>query len=216
MKYHTIIFDLDGTLLDTLDDLADSMNAVLSQNGYPVREREEIRRFVGNGVGLLVERALPSDVSKQQQETCLVEFREHYNKNMKNKTKLYDGILTVLQELKKKEIKMAVVSNKYDLAVKNLIGEWFPGLISKELAIGEREGIRKKPAPDSVLEALRLLKSEKEGSIYIGDSDVDIQTAENAGLFSVGVTWGFRDRKILQEAGAKKILDRPSQILELF
>lgn len=213
MKVEAVIFDLDGTLLNTLEDLADSVNAILSKHGYPIRDYEEIRRFVGNGVALLIKRALPSEVTEEERKICLEEFRQYYNQNMNHKTRPYDGILFLLQELRKNGIKMAVVSNKYDLAVKELISEKFGEIIPKALAIGEREGIRKKPAPDSTLEALCAMETNPENTLYVGDSDVDMETADNAGLYSIGVTWGFRDREVLEKAGAKEIINQPEELL---
>lgn len=216
MNCNTVIFDLDGTLLDTLEDLADSVNYALNDRGHALRKNEEVRQFVGNGVGQLMKRALPIDTSKEEIDCCLEVFRKHYTSNMNNKTRPYKGILELLEELAKKNVKMAIVSNKFDLAVKALCKEMFSQFISEESAIGEKEGIRKKPAPDSAFEALRILSRKPSDAIYVGDSDVDIETAKNAGIFSVGVTWGFRDREVLEKSGADKIIDSPSDLLKLF
>ncbi len=209
---NTIIFDLDGTLLNTLFDLADSTNFALELNGYPKRTVEEVRQFVGNGVKNLMIRALPKNVGEDVIEKCLGDFKEHYAKNMRNKTAPYDGIMELLKELKSKGIKIGVVSNKYDKAVKELCLEYFGNLI--DIAVGEREGIAKKPAPDSVFEAMRELNAEKEDVLYIGDSDTDMETAINTGVSSVGVTWGFRDEKLLVETGATYIARKPEDILK--
>ena len=194
MHYHTVVFDLDGTLLDTLDDLADATNAALRACGYPPRSREEVRRFVGNGVHLLIERAAPHGVEEAAVERCFALFKEQYGKRMCCKTRPYSGILPLLEALREAGVQYAVVSNKYDGAVKQLSDTQFGGLM--KVAIGERVGVRRKPAPDSVLEALRLLGSGVEGAIYAGDSDVDVQTAHNAGLPCIGVTWGFRSKGV--------------------
>ena len=213
MHYHTVVFDLDGTLLDTLDDLADATNAALRACGYPPRSREEVRRFVGNGVHLLIERAAPHGVEEAAVERCFALFKEQYGKRMCCKTRPDSGILPLLEALREAGVQYAVVSNKYDGAVKQLSDTQFGGLM--KVAIGERVGVRRKPAPDSVLEALRLLGSGVEGAIYAGDSDVDVQTAHNAGLPCIGVTWGFRSKGVLEEAGADFLVDTPEQLLEI-
>lgn len=213
MRYHTVVFDLDGTLLNTLDDLADSTNAALRDCGYPQRTREEVRRFVGNGVRLLVERAVPAGTGEEEIERCLILFQEYYEKLMHCKTKPYAGIPPLLEELRANGVICAVVSNKYDDAVKRLADAHFGSLMG--VAIGERRGVRRKPAPDSVLEALRALGADAKTALYAGDSDVDVQTAHNAGLPCAGVAWGFRSRGALEAAGADFIVDTPAQLLEL-
>ncbi len=214
MKLDTAIFDLDGTLLNTLDDLTDSVNDTLTRFGFPRRTRDEVRRFVGNGVPLLIERAVPPGTDRETYESCLAAFKAHYEKNMCCKTAPYPGIPELLAALKKRGIKTAVVSNKFDAAVKGLCRRYYGDWI--RVAIGERADVRKKPAPDSVFAALRELGSKPERTLFIGDSDVDIQTAQNAGLTSVGVTWGFRGREVLERAGADHIVDAPDQLLQLF
>ena len=209
----TIIFDLDGTLLNTLEDLKDSTNYALKKFGYHERTLDEVRRFVGNGVRKLIERAIPNGKENPDCEACLETFKKHYEQNMYSKTAPYDGILDMLQELRTRGIKTAVVSNKFDLAVKELCRKYFGDLI--EIAIGESENVRKKPAPDSVLRAIRELGSNKENCIYSGDSDVDVQTAKNTGIDCIGVTWGFRDRGLLEKEGAKYIIDKPSEYIEI-
>lgn len=213
MRYQTVVFDLDGTLLDTLDDLADSVNAALRDCGYPMRSREEVRRFVGNGVHLLIERAVPEGTGGEALERCFALFKEAYGARMCAKTRPYAGILPLLEALRANGVKCAVVSNKYDGAVKRLAGAHFGGLLG--VAIGERVDVRRKPAPDGVREALRLLGADAETALYAGDSDVDVQTAHNAGLPCVGVTWGFRSRRVLEEAGADFIVDTPARLLEI-
>lgn len=213
MAYQTVIFDLDGTLLNTLEDLTDSVNFALRTCGYPPRTIEEVRAFVGNGVGLLVERSVPAGTTAGETERCLSVFKEHYARNMRNKTRPYDGILPLLRELRESGRKLAIVSNKFDAAVKELRDDLFAAEIP--VAIGESATVRRKPAPDTVWEALRELGAEKESAVYVGDSDVDVQTAHNAGLPCIGVTWGFRGREVLQSAGADRIVDTPDELLRL-
>ncbi len=205
------IFDLDGTLLDTLDDLADSANHALGICGYPLCSRMEIRAFVGNGVKKLIDRCLPNE-NEQERSRVLEIFKEHYIGNMTNKTAPYPGITEALTKLREEGYSLAIVSNKFDAAVKNLSKLYFDGVI--EVAIGESDTVRKKPAPDSVFRAMELLGADPEESVYIGDSDVDVKTAHNAGLPCVGVTWGFRDRDVLEEAGADLIADDAAKMAE--
>lgn len=209
----TVIFDLDGTLLNTLDDLKDSTNFALNKFGYPERTIEEVRRFVGNGVGKLIERAIPDGLVNPCHEKCLKIFKENYAENMYNKTAPYNGIIDMLTELQTRQIKTAVVSNKFDSAVKELCKKYFNGLI--QISIGECETVRKKPAPDSILKAVRELNSDIKNCIYVGDSDVDVQTAKNAGIPCIGVTWGFRDKELLQKEGADYIVNFPNEIIHL-
>ncbi len=208
------IFDLDGTLLYTLEDLKDSVNFSLEKFGYPKRTLEEVRVFVGNGVRLLMERAIPNGTENKDFEDCLKCFKEHYAKNMYNKTKPFDGILDMLDELKIRGYKIGVVSNKFDLAVKELCKNYFNDKV--ELAIGESEaeGIRKKPYPDSVFKAMEILNCDKNKTFYLGDSEVDIETAQNSGLKCISVTWGYKDEQFLKAHGAKLIAHKPSDILE--
>ncbi len=213
MKYNTIIFDLDGTLLNTLEDLTDSVNYALNEFGYPLRTINEIRQFVGNGVKVLMDRAVPHGTSPEDTAKCLEIYRKHYSGNMQNKTRPYDGIYELLTDLKEKGAKLAVVSNKYDSAVKALCNDYYKEYI--RVAIGESPEVAKKPAPDSVYAALAKLAAAKEEAVYVGDSDVDVRTAHNAGLKCIGVTWGFRNREILKAEGADYIIDKPEELLEL-
>lgn len=206
----TIVFDLDGTLLNTLDDLMDSVNFALSTFGYPSRTYDEVRQFVGNGVRKLVERALP-DGHKDMTDAVLVTFSAHYDKNKNNKTAPYAGIVDMLHTVKAAGFKTAIVSNKYERAVIELAETEFAGCI--DVAVGERAGVNPKPAPDGVFEALRVLGTDPKDAVYVGDSDVDVATAKNAGLAMIGVTWGFRDRALLEEKGADRIVDDPRDIL---
>lgn len=212
---HCVIFDLDGTLLNTLDDLRDSTNFALSKFGYPERTLSEIKTFVGNGVRLLIERAIPSGALNPDFEDCLEIFKAHYKENMFNKTIPYEGVLDMLNTLDLRGIQTAVVSNKFDIAVRDLCKKYFGDLI--KIAVGENEekGIRKKPFPDSVLRAVLELGVNTNNTIYVGDSETDIQTARNAGLRSVGCLWGYRSEKVLRDEGANYIINSPEEIIGL-
>lgn len=213
-NYQTFIFDLDGTLLDTLRDLAGSVNHALRQFGMPEHSLDDIRRFVGNGVRRLMERAVPQGADHPQFEEVFAAFRRHYMEHSLDTTRPYDGIADTLRQLKRRGCRMAVVSNKMMAATRELVGHFFPEI---EVAIGEHEaeGIRKKPAPDTVYEALRQLGVGKEGAVYVGDSDVDLATARNSGLPCISVLWGFRDRQFLQENGATTFVAAPCELLEM-
>ena len=176
--FDTYIFDLDGTLLSSLDDLAASTNYALRWAGMPERTTEEVRMFVGNGVKLLMERAIPDGQQNPRFEEVYAKFREHYLKHNLDRTRPYEGVIGMLRELKRRGKKLAIVSNKFYAATQELARHFFADTI--EVAIGERENIRKKPAPDTVLEALRQLGAPKEGAVYVGDSDVDVMTAKNS------------------------------------
>ena len=201
MRKQLAIFDLDGTLLDTLDDLADAVNWALEQEGLPQRTREEVRAFVGNGIRSLIERAVPAGTAAAQTDRVFAAFKARYADHCADRTRPYPGIPELLAWLRAEGLRTAVVSNKADFAVQTLCRDYFPGLV--DCAVGERAGIPKKPAPDSVLEVLRTLKIPKEQAIYIGDSEVDVVTARNAGMDGILVLWGFRDRQTLERAGAK-------------
>lgn len=207
-----VIFDLDGTLLNTLDDLADSTNYALSRFGYPARTIEEVRQFVGNGVAKLIERAIPEGKNNPNFEKCLAIFKENYAQNMYNKTAPYNGIIEMLSNLKSKRIKIAVVSNKFDLAVKELCKKYFEEFIDFAAGENEAQGIRKKPAPDTVISVLNEFNFASEDAVYVGDSDVDIMTAKNSKMSCISVTWGFRDEKFLLENGATILINAPSEI----
>lgn len=211
-KIDTILFDLDGTLLDTLEDLADSVNYVMERFGYPEMALEDVRNYVGNGVERLMELSLPKGRANPQFDSCVLMFKERYKEHMQDKTKPYEDILALLQQLQGK-YNMAVVSNKFDKAVKGLVNDYFFPYIT--VALGEASGIRKKPAPDMVFKALEELGAHIEGAVYVGDSEVDVKTALNAGLKCVGVTWGFRDVKTLKDTGAHYIIDKPLELLSL-
>jgi len=212
-KYDTVIFDLDGTLLNTLEDLADSVNYALELNGFPIREMSDVRKFVGNGISRLIELCIPDGLNNSQFNKCLADFRSHYSKNMQNKTGAYKGIMDLLGKLSKENYKMAIVSNKFDKAVKGLNLVYFGKYI--KTAIGESKNVSRKPAPDTVFEALKELGSSADKSIYVGDSEVDVNTAKNSKIASVGVTWGFRDIDVLKQEGADYIIDKPEELLKL-
>ena len=207
------IFDLDGTLLDTLGDLAASVNYALRTHGMPEHSIDDVRRFVGNGVRKLMERAIPDGAANPDFEATFATFREYYMQHSLDTTCPYDGIPETLIELKARGCRLAVVSNKMMAATQELCRHFFQDTI--EVAIGENEaqGIRKKPAPDTVFAALQSLGVEKDNAVYVGDSDVDIQTAANAGLPCISVLWGFRDRDFLIQHGAKTFISAPSELL---
>lgn len=209
-KYETVIFDLDGTLLDTLEDLWNAVNFALRKTGMPVRSIEEVRTFVGNGVKRLMELAVPGGVLNPRFGEAFDTFRDYYEVHCNDKTKAYDGVLKLLKELKSEGYRLAIVSNKPDSAVKDLNRIYFQDLV--EVAIGEKEGMAKKPSPDMVFAALKELSMSPEGAVYIGDSDVDILTARNAGLPCISVLWGFRDRKFLEESGGVQFAKKPEGI----
>ena len=209
--YEAVIFDLDGTLLDTLDDLWDSVNAALEKYGLPLRTREEVRWFVGNGIAKLIERAT-GEVEKEVYEGVLAEFKRHYAEHCEDKTKPYEGIMPLLSLLKEKGIKTAVVSNKADFALKKLAQSYFDGLLLEAVGENEAAGIRKKPAPDSVLAVMQSMGVGTRSTVYIGDSEVDLQTAKNAGVDCIAVTWGFRDRAFLIERGATVLVDTATEL----
>ena len=215
MKITTAIFDLDGTLLNTLGDLCDGVNYAMQQQGFPAVSEEQTRIRVGNGVRKLVERCIPEEKRTEAMiDTCLGDFRTAYSKHMMNRTEPYDGIIPMLEALKKAGVTVGVLSNKYDAAAKALIAHYFGDLV--KITYGERPGVPRKPDPTSTLELLHELGGSKETTLYIGDSATDMQTACNAGLTAVGVTWGFRSADELRQNGAKALVDVPAQLLPLF
>ena len=204
MKYKIAIFDLDGTILNTIEDLADSLNYALAKNGYKERTVAETQSFVGNGLLMLVKRAIKPETSEEEAQKVLADLKAYYKIHCADKTKPYEGIPELLKDLKTAGYRLAVVSNKADYAVQILCEQYFPGIF--DLAVGERENVQRKPAPDSVNAVLAELGLKKEEAVYIGDSDVDIETAENAGTDSILVAWGFRGAEFLREKGAKNIV----------
>lgn len=211
----TIIFDLDGTLLNTLEDLTDSVNYAMEKFGFPVHTIEEIRSFVGNGAPKLIERSIPQGTENPSYEAVLAAFKEHYAAHCEDKTKPYEGVMELLAQLKEKGCRMAVVSNKFDGAVKRLCKKYFGSYL--ETAIGESADVKRKPAPDTVYRALHELSCDGSSAVYVGDSEVDIQTAKNASLPCISVTWGFRTEEQLKAAGAEEkfMLSSPLGLLPL-
>jgi phosphoglycolate phosphatase len=206
-----VIFDLDGTILDTLEDLADATNYALGSFGFEVRTLDEVRRFVGNGIGKLIERAVPEGTDEKTIEAVLATFKEYYGEHCEDKTAAYDGVMEMIEELRAAGIKTAVVSNKADFAVQKLCEKYFDGMFDD--CVGERSGVPRKPAPDSVHGILDKLGVAAADAVYVGDSDVDIATARNAGLDEILVSWGFRGREFLLEHGAKVVVDKPVEIV---
>ena len=213
ITYSTYIFDLDGTLLDTLGDLASSVNYALRMHNMPEHSLEDIRRFVGNGVRKLMERAVPQGAQNPCFDEAFATFRQYYMQHSLDTTRPYAGIPETLEALKARGCHLAVVSNKMMAATQALCSHFFPDTI--EVAIGEHEaeGIRKKPAPDTVIAALKALGAGKEQAVYVGDSDVDIETARNSGMPCISVLWGFRDRDFLKQNGAETFISAPSELL---
>lgn len=210
MVYKLVIFDLDGTILNTLEDLAASVNAALRLNAMPERTIEEVRQFVGNGIRKLIERAVPAETSPESTEQVLADFRSHYELHCTDRTAPYEGIPALIDALRAAGMLTAVVSNKADSAVQKLCAAMFPGQF--DAVAGEREGVRRKPAPDAVNAVLERFGIAKEEAVYIGDSDVDIRTAANAGMACISVDWGFRDAAFLNAHGAEEILSSPETL----
>lgn len=209
--HNTIIFDLDGTLLDTLDDLTTAVNYALRKHYLPKRSKDEVRQFLGNGMERLIELSVPKGKKTKNFKTILQDFKAYYLVNAITKTAPYPGIMDMLNTLKQKGFKLAIVSNKGYQAVSFLREYFFNETI--DVAIGEKEGIRKKPFPDTVYEALSVLNEEKQNAYYVGDSEVDILTAKNAGMQCLSVSWGFRTKEELQFYDSDLIFDNPSDIL---
>lgn len=211
--YALAIFDLDGTILDTLADLAASVNHALAACGHPTRTIDEVRRFVGNGVRKLVERAVPAGTGPEDMERVFAAFKEHYAGHSMDATRPYPYITFLLKGLKLKGMRLAVVSNKLDGAVGPLCEHFFPGIF--DIAVGEKPGVGKKPAPDMAEAVLKALDIPRDGAVYIGDSEVDIATARNAGLDEIAVTWGFRDEAFLKEQGAARLVSSPGELYDI-
>lgn len=212
MKVETVIFDLDGTLLDTLEDLTNAVNHALLEFDMPKRDISEIRRFVGNGIRRLMVRAVPDGEGNPDFEAVFAAFKRYYDIHCNDKTKPYEGVPELIDALRGKNIKLAIVSNKVDSAVQTLNKRYFPQI---SVAVGDREGMQRKPAPDSVYEAMSQCKAERDTTVYVGDSEVDIETAENAGIKCISALWGFRDKEQLLESGAEILLEKPLTLLEL-
>ena len=213
MKYSAVIFDMDGTILNTLEDLKDSLNYALRLNGLAERSLEQVRAFVGNGIRRLVELGVPEGTGADMTDKVFADFNTHYAVHCNDKTSVYNGIHQLIKELDAAGVKTAVVSNKSDYAVQELCRIYFDGMFSA--AIGLKDGIRKKPYPDSVYEVLNSLKIKKENAVYIGDSEVDIATAKNAGMDCISVDWGFRTDGELISAGASVIVKTTDELKKI-
>lgn len=213
MKYTTIVFDCDGTLLDTLKDLRNAVNYVLRAHDFPERSVPEVKAALGNGVAHLMRQSLPTSISEAQFNTYLDEFKAYYGEHLQDYTAPYPGMLDVLDTLRAKGYKLAIVSNKIQEGITPLNKEYFGDRLP--VAIGERPGLQRKPAPDMVLQALKELGSTQSESIYIGDSEVDVATAKNSGLLCIGVTWGFRDEQLHKDLGVKYIARKAEDIVTI-
>ena len=210
--YNTVVFDLDGTLLNTLEDLADSTNYALEKNGFPKRTIKEVRRFVGNGIRKLIERAVPDNADNEAIDKTFADFKAHYEIHCNDKTAPYDGIMELINTLHKSGYKIGIASNKARFAVVKLNEIYFDGLMDD--VAGADENTPTKPSPDMVEDLLNRLGATKENTLYVGDSQVDVATARNTGLNMVAVLWGFRDRKELEEAGARHFIEKPEELLD--
>ena len=212
-RYAAVVFDLDGTLLDTLEDLAGSVNFALEKHAGMTRSVGQIRSFIGNGVRMLMTRSLPGGQENPAFESAFADFREHYREHCRDKTQPYPQIMDLVKELSARGSKLAIVSNKADPEVKKLSREFFGGLICS--SVGEREGVARKPAPDTLFETLKEMGVARQDAVYVGDSEVDVQTARNAGVDFIGVTWGFRSAEQLRQAGAQTLVSSPMELLSL-
>lgn len=209
-----VLFDLDGTLLDTLDDLHAAVNATLLKWGLHTCTRAQVRDYIGNGIAKLMERAVGGALPSSDLPAVVADFKAYYGAHCQEKTAPYDGVMDVLAALKGRGVKVGVVSNKADFAVKQLCQGYFAGLV--DVAIGENEagGVKKKPAPDTIYAALKTLDGRLEDAVYVGDSEVDIQTAANAGIPCISVCWGMKDRTFLVENGAEILVENPVNLLK--
>ena len=208
-----VIFDLDGTLLYTLEDLKNSVNFALNKSGFKERSLDEVRQFVGNGIENLMRKSVPDNITEEEFKACFENFKGHYKIHSEDNTKEYNGITELLKTLKCKDFLLAVVSNKADFAVNTLCKKYFPDLL--DCAFGEREGIKRKPCPDSVNEVVKILKVKKENCYYVGDSEVDVKTAHNAEIECIACTWGFRSKNVLENENPEYIIDSPEEILRI-
>ena len=213
MKYQAVLFDMDGTVLDTLDDLCDSINHSLAEFSLPPVSREHVRQCLGNGAAFLVSHSIPADCSPDLEAVVLAFYKPWYDAHCLIKTAPYEGILPMMQSLKEHWLRLAIISNKPDRAVQELSDAFFPGLL--ELSVGESPSFRRKPAPDTVLTAASQIGLSVDQCVYVGDSEVDLQTARNAGMDCISVTWGFRDEAQLIEAGASVLVHTPEELESL-
>lgn len=213
MRYRLAMFDLDGTILDTLEDLTDSVNAALLQHGFPTHSLDAVRSFVGKGIFTLIQKAVPANTDEEKLNAVFEDFKVYYTAHCADKTKPYEGIADLLVALRRAGVFTAVVSNKADFAVKELVDRYFEGLF--DMAVGEKQGVPRKPAPDSVLAVMRSLGCTALESVYIGDSDVDVETAKNANVDGIFVDWGFRAAELLRTCGAKTLVSTPDEIKKI-
>lgn len=209
MKFNTVIFDLDGTLLNTLDDLCDSVNFTMRRFGRQERTLDEVRCFVGSGLRELMRKCLGKTSADEETDMFLAVFKEHYAENLNNKTAPYNGIPALLAKLKDNNIKIGIVSNKADAALKKLCALYFP---EADTAAGEKEGVLRKPSPDGVFAALKDMSADIASAVYVGDSEVDIMTARNARLPVISVTWGFRDKEVLKKLNPDYMVDTAEEL----
>ena len=212
MRYKAVLFDMDGTVLDTLGDLTNAINHVLVEYGMPVRSLNEVAHFLGNGAAYLVDHAVREDTPEALRAEMLRAYQPWYDSHCDIFTAPYPGIVPLMAALKEAGVRQAVISNKQDSAVKLLAAQHFPGLL--ETAVGESATVRRKPNPDAVLEALRVMGVEREEAVYVGDTEVDLRTAENAGLACAAVGWGFRTEEELRAAGAGRIFQTADELRE--
>lgn len=208
----TVIFDLDGTLLNTLADLRTAVNLALAAYGLPERSLEEVRKAVGNGIRKLISRSVPAGTHAETEEKIFLRFKEEYKLHCSDETVPYPGVLELLKRLREEDYLLAVVSNKADFAVQELMKQYFSKLY--DVALGETEGIARKPAPDMVKEVLNRLDVEKVDAVYVGDSEVDVETARNTGLPCICVTWGFREKEVLKACGAECFAEDVKELYE--
>lgn len=213
MKYQLVIFDMDGTILNTLGDLTDSMNHVLAANGYPTKPESEVRGYLGNGLRALSDLCLPAGTPADVAQRVFEQLRDYYSDHCAIRTCAYDGIMPLIRRLKEAGVKVAVVSNKIDEAVQELCVSYFESIF--DYAIGERPGMRKKPAPDPVNAVLHDMGFERGQAVYVGDTEVDIQTAKNAGMDCIAVDWGFRARDYISTLGAEYLVSDPAEIADI-
>lgn len=212
MKYKVAVFDMDGTILDTLEDLKNSVNYALNKSGYPIRSLKEVKGFVGNGIPKLIERACPQDLDDDKRKKVYADFTEYYKVHCKDETHPYVGVNEAISKLKNAGLKVTVVSNKDDYAVKELCDLYFKDAF--DFSLGRRDGVNKKPAPDMVNAALKYFGVKNTDAVYLGDSDVDYETAKNSNLDFIGVSWGFKGRSFLENLGTKTIIDDASEIFD--
>jgi phosphoglycolate phosphatase len=215
MNIRAVVFDMDGTLLDTLDDIADSANRVLAARGYPIHDREAYRQFVGDGSAVLMTRALPPDQrSAENVQVALEAFLENYGRGWHQATRPYPGILNLLKRLQKRKIGLAVVTNKHQRFTGIMMDHYF-GDIPFHPILGHVQGVAKKPHPRQALDAAAILRVSPDTCVFLGDSAVDMETAKRAGMIPIGAAWGFRTRRELREAGAAAIIDHPLEMMNL-